>query len=174
MSVESLEEALRQIETYSKAVNKGIDNAVKTATETLYRKVIDNCDSGNLSEFTDAVKYSYDKKTNVGKVYVESGGYDKENGASHGLVIIINEFGSGIKGTQDAYADAHNYQVNMSEKGERGWAYPKKDGTKGWTHGIRSKRMFFEAYGEVKEQFKNIVDMSIDGEIGKLYDNKEG
>lgn len=169
MSVESLEEALRQIETYSKAVNKGIDNAVKTATETLYRKVIDNCDSGNLSEFTDAVKYSYDKKTNVGKVWVSNGGK-----GSHGLVIIINEFGSGIKGTQDAYADAHGYQVNMSDKGESGWAFPKKDGTFGWTHGIRSKRMFFEAYSEVKEQFKSIVDMSIDGEIGKLYDNKEG
>lgn len=161
LSAKSIVETIQKLEDYIKAINKGTDNAVKKATETLYKRVIDNCNDNNLSRFTSSIQTSYDKTKNEGRVWTDD------------LVVIINEFGSGIGGpTRDldtGYANKHGYQIDMSGKGEAGWAYPKQDGTYGWTHGIRSKKMFYEAYEEVKKEYKNIVNMSLNGEIGKLY-----
>ena len=161
LSEKSIVETIQKLEDYIKAINKGTDNAVKKATETLYKKVIDNCNANNLSRFTSSIQTSYDETKNEGRVWTDD------------LVIIINEFGSGIGGpTGDldrGYANQHGYQIDMSGKGETGWAYPKQDGTYGWTHGIRSKKMFYEAYEEVKREYKDIVNMSLNGEIGKLY-----
>ena len=130
----------------------------------MYKKIIEKCEEGNLSEFTDAIHYDFDPKTNVGRVWTKSDGK-----GGHGFIIIINEFGSGIKGTASGYANKHGYEINMSGKGESGWAFPTKDGEFKWTHGIRSKQMFYEAFEEVKRQYGKIVEMSLDGEIGKLY-----
>jgi len=156
---------MKSLEEYIKALNKGTNKGVKAATEALYKKVIDNCIEGNLSEFTSTIKYSYDETKKVGKVWTDD------------LVIIINEFGSGIGGPSEdldkGYASKHGYTINMSGKGESGWAYPKKDGTYGWTHGIRSKKMFFNAFEEIKREFGKYVNISLNGEIGKLYDKEE-
>lgn len=156
---------MKSLEEYIKALNRGTSKGVKAATEALYKKVIDNCNDGNLSEFASSIQHSYDESKNVGKVWTDD------------LVIIINEFGSGIGGpTGDldtGYAASHGYTINMSGKGETGWAYPKKDGTYGWTHGIRSKKMFFNAFEEIKKEFGNYVNISLNGEIGKLYSSKE-
>lgn len=161
LSVKSITETLQKLEDYIKAVNKGTDNAVKKATETLYNKVLENCSKGNLGRFSGSIHKSYDETKKEGRVWTND------------LVIIINEFGSGIGGPSGeldrGYAAKHGYQINMSGKGETGWAYPKQDGTYGWTHGIKSKKMFYEAYEEVKKEYKDIVNMSLEGEIGKLY-----
>ena len=85
------------------------------------------------------------------------------------LVIILNEFGTGIKGTQDEYASKHGYTVNLSGKGEEGWAFPTKNGEYKWTHGIPSRRMFYDAYEDIKAEIGNIVDIEIRGNIGNLY-----
>lgn len=161
LSIKSITETIQKLENYIKALNKGTDNAVKKATETLYKKVLENCSKGNLGRFAGSIHKSYDEAKKEGRVWTDD------------LVIIINEFGSGIGGPSGdldrGYAEKHGYQIDMSGKGESGWAYPKQDGTYGWTHGIRSKKMFFEAYEEVKKEYKDIVNMSLNGEIGKLY-----
>ncbi len=43
---------------------------------------------------------------------------------SSDYIIIFNEFGTGVNGTQDDWADKHGYQLNLREKGEKGWWYP--------------------------------------------------
>ena len=52
----------------------------------------------------------------------------------------ILEFGSGIRGDV-AYGVKNGYIVNLSGRGEAGWAYPKDDGTGfGFTHGHAASR----------------------------------
>lgn len=173
LSDKSLKKAIKQLDEYQNALDKGVKNGIELATQIAYRKVIENCQEGNLGEFTDSIKWEYDKKTNTGKVYVKSDGYDKQSGASHGMIIIINEFGSGIEGTATGYAREHGYTIDMSKKGVTGWAFPTKDGEYRWTHGIPSKLMFYFAYEDIKRELGKYVNVSIDGMIGKLYEREE-
>lgn len=134
----------------------------------LYQKVIENCNANNLSEFAGAVQWEYNEEKNIGRVWVQSSG--KGDAA---FVIILNEFGTGIKGDDQTYASKHHYKINMSKKGELGWAFPTKDGQFKWTHGIRSKKMFYEAYLDMVRQFGDVINFEIKGSIGKLYERTD-
>ena len=81
-------------------------------------------------------------------------------------VIIYNEFGTGIRGTQDEWANKFGYQVNASGKGESGWVYPKDDGTFGFTHGLPSRHMFYDAYIDTKKDVGRIVGIELSKNIG--------
>ncbi|MBO7614790.1 MAG: hypothetical protein J6T15_03745 [Bacilli bacterium] len=169
-----MKKAIKQLDEYQDALDKGVKRGIELATQIAYRKVIENCNEGNLGAFTDAIKWEYNKKTNTGKVYVKSEGYNQNNGVvSDGMVIIINEFGSGIEGSATGYARQHGYEINMSKKGAIGWAFPTKDGEYRWTHGIPSKLMFYFAYEDIKRELGKYVNVSIDGTIGKLYEKQE-
>ena len=165
LSPKSINQAKKLIQDFADSYKKGIKNAIKTATKELYERVIQNCEAGNLSAYTDAIHWDYDKSNNVGRVWVTS-----EGRGSHGLVIILNEFGTGIKGDAKQYAKKHGYKINRSKKGKTGWAFPTKYGTMSWTHGVRSKKMFYDAYESIKKDFIGIVNVQLLGEVGNLYE----
>ncbi len=165
LSKQSLERAIKNLQDFADDYKKGISNSIKAATERLYQLIIAYCNSENVGNYTDAIQWEYDEKKNVGRVWVTSEGKE-----SHGLVIILNEFGTGIKGTQDGYANKHGYKVNASGKGETGWAFPTKNGEFKWTHGLPSKHMFYNAFQDVKREFGDIINIELQGTIGKLYD----
>ena len=167
LSPKSIRQTEKLLQEYEERFKDGVRRAVDRATEQLYKKIIENCDANNLGEFTDAIQWEYDKKKNVGKVWVTS-----EGEGSNGLVIILNEFGTGkVKGGKynKAYAAEHKYKINMSGKGDTGWAFPTKDGTMKWTHGIPSKLMFYEACNDISKEFKDILNIEINGSVGKMY-----
>lgn len=168
LSPRSISQAKKTLQEYKQGFNQGINNSVESATEKLYKKVIKKCEEANLGEFINAIQYEYDKNTNIGRVWVTSAGK-----GSNGFIIILNEFGTGIKGDAKSYAEKHGYTINKSGKGEKGWPFPTKDGEFKWTHGIRSKRMFYESYDEIREEFKDIINVELLGTIGNLYERTE-
>lgn len=123
----------------------------------MYRGVVDRCYQNRLGEYVSRIHYFYDSTKKEGRVWTDD------------LIIIFNEFGTGIKGTQDEYASKHGYTVNLSGKGESGWVFPTKDGKFKVTHGIRSKHMFYEVYEIVKKEFSDIVEISVKGAFDSLY-----
>ena len=161
LSKKSLEQTTKLLRDFEDNYKKGLRDSIKVATEVLYQKVITNCYQNRLGEYIDGIHWEYDEVRNVGRVW------------SNDLIIILNEFGTGIKGTQDEYASKHGYTVNLSGKGEEGWAFPTKNGEYKWTHGIPSRRMFYDAYEDIKAEIGNIVDIEIRGNIGNLYERTD-
>ena len=71
------------------------------------------------------------------------------------------EFGTGIIGNQNpAVSDflaKTGWKYDINEHGEKGWIYPKEDGTFGWTKGIPAEKKFYNAMKEMEESFKEIA-----------------
>lgn len=146
-----LEAQLRKIErNFEKSVNDGL----RKTTEVAYKRVIDNASYNHIVNHLGSINYEYDSKSKVGRVW------------SNDPVIIYNEFGTGIVGTQDEWANKFGYQVNASGKGEAGWYYPKEDGSFGFTHGLPSRHMFYDAYLDTKKQIGNIVEIELSKNLG--------
>ena len=156
------------VKKYQDALSKGIKNSIKKATETMYNKIIENCNENNLGDYTGGIHWEYNENKNIGRIWADAN--DK-----FGFIIILNEFGTGLKdgGSYNyAYAKEHDYTINMSGKGEKGWAFPTKDGEFKWTHGIESRHMFYQAFQDIKNEFGDIVNIELQGTIGKLYDKE--
>ena len=179
LSVSSMNKASKLLRDFEDSYKQGIKNIIKKATEGLYERVLGYCYSEGVMNHANAINWDYDENTNVGRVWVD--GRDKD-----GMVVILNEFGTGIRGTQDSYADQHGYTVNLSGKGEEGWWYPTTESDpnpykwvdpdgqlRALTHGLPSKHMFYQAFKDIKDEFGDIINIELQGTIGKLYD-KEG
>ena len=158
-----LEAQLKKIE---KSFEKSVDEGLKKTTEVAYKRVIDNASYNHIDNHLSSIEKEYDSSSKTGKVF------------SNDPVIIFNEFGTGIRGTQDEWADKFGYQVNASGKGESGWFYPTNEEDDnpykhyyngqlyGFTHGLPSRHMFYDAYLDTKKQIGNIVMVEISKSIG--------
>ena len=60
LSKKSLEEAKKFLNKYQEAYSKGIDNAVKYATEMMYNKVLEYCYANGISNHTSQIQWQYD------------------------------------------------------------------------------------------------------------------
>lgn len=158
-----LEAQLRKIEnSFEKSVNAGL----KKTTEVAYKRVLDNASYNHIDNHLDSIKMEYDPIAKHGRVY------------SDDPVIIFNEFGTGIRGVQDDWANKFGYQVNASGKGETGWFYPTTEDDPnpykhyyngqlyGFTHGLPSRHMFYDAYVDTKKQVGKYVAIELSNSIG--------
>ena len=68
LSKKSLEEAKKFLIKYQEAYSKGIDNAVKYATEALYNKVLEYCYANGIYNHTSQIHWEYDENTKTGRV----------------------------------------------------------------------------------------------------------
>lgn len=143
-----------QLKKLNREIEKGASEGVKKATEITYKRVIDNASYNHIVNHLDSIHQEYDPEKVRGVVY------------SNEPVIVYNEFGTGIRGTQDEWANKYGYQVNASGKGESGWIYPKDDGTFGFTHGLPSRHMFYDAYLDTKKDIGDIMMIEISKSIG--------
>lgn len=173
MSVSQIQNLKSQLEKIKLAYSQGCENFVEYAIQRLYELFIQNCNSHNISNSEARIHYEYNKETKIGRVYTDD------------MVIIFNEFGTGIKGTQDEWASKYGYQVNASGKGAEGWWYPTdendpnphkwkdKDGQlRALTHGLNSRHMLYDAYMQLQSEIGEIIEMTIGKKIGDLYGNK--
>lgn len=161
LSKKSLEEAKRFLNKYQEAYSKGIDNAVKYATEMMYNKVLEHCYANGISNHTSQIQWQYDDNTKTGRVWTND------------MVIIFNEMGTGIVGSNNPHPNPDgpfkSWKYDVNEHGEKGWLYPKEDGTYGWTRGLPSRHMFYSAFQDIKNEIGNIVDIEIRKTVGDLY-----
>ena len=71
------------------------------------------------------------------------------------------EFGTGIVGSRNPHVSEILSQVgwkyDVNEHGEKGWVYPKDDGTYGWTKGISAQKKFYNAMKNMEESIKIIA-----------------
>lgn len=161
LSKKSLEEAKKFLNKYQEAYSKGIDNAVKYATEMMYNKVLEYCYANGISNHTSQIQWQYDDNTKTGRVWTND------------MVIIFNEMGTGIVGSNNPHPNPDgpfkSWRYDVNEHGEKGWKYPKEDGTYGWTKGLPSRHMFYSAFQDIKSEIGNIVDIEIRKTVGDLY-----
>lgn len=161
LSKKSLEEAKKFLNKYQEAYSKGIDNAVKYATEMMYNKVLEYCYANGISNHTSQIQWQYDDNTKTGRVWTND------------MVIIFNEMGTGIVGSNNPHPNPDgpfkSWKYDVNEHGEKGWKYPKEDSTYGWTKGLPSRHMFYSAFQDIKDEIGNIVDVEIRKTVGELY-----
>jgi hypothetical protein len=161
LSKKSLEEAKKFLNKYQEAYSKGIDNAVKYATEMMYNKVLEYCYANGISNHTSQIQWQYDDNAKSGRVWTND------------MVIIFNEMGTGIVGSNNPHPNPDgpfkSWKYDVNEHGEKGWKYPKEDGTYGWTRGLPSRHMFYSAFQDIKNEIGNIVDIEIRKTVGDLY-----
>lgn len=168
LSKKQIENLKIQLEKVKLAYQNGSENFVDYATTRLYDLFVTNCNKLGINN--PEIKREYNKKTKIGRVYTND------------LVVIFNEFGTGIKGTQDEWANKHNYRVNASDKGNRGWWYPtdrhdpnphkwkdKNGQLRALTHGLSSRHMLYDAYRQLQSEFSEIIEMTIGEMEGDLY-----
>ena len=153
LSRNSFKQIVKELKDYKMKLNKGAELGIEEASLKLYDLILEKMDSYNLSDHKGEVKH---EKITIGrhqayKVYTND------------IVIMFHEFGTGIKGTNDKWANTFGYIVNASGKGEKGWYfYNKKNNYGGITHGLTSKHIFYEALMEIEKDLAKEVQVQID------------
>ena len=76
-------------------------------------------------------------------------------------IDTYREFGTGIVGSQNPHVAEYLAKVgwiyDVNEHGEKGWKYPKGDGTYGWTKGIPASKKFYNAMIRMEKELPNIA-----------------
>ena len=161
LSKESLNNAIKFLNKFQEEYEKSITKAIYHATEMMYEKVKEYCYEKGIQNHTDNIFMEFDYNTKTGKVFTND------------AVIIFNEMGTGITGSNNPHPEPSekfkSWKYDVNEHGEKGWVYPKDDGTYGWTKGLPSRHMFFYALQDMKKEIGDIVSVEIDKTVGDLY-----
>ena len=161
LSKKSLEKAIKHLNDFKNAYEQGIENSVKIATELMYEKVKQYCYENGIVNHTGNIHMEYDPDTKIGRVWTSD------------LVLIFNEMGTGITGSNSPHPNPSknfkDWKYDVNEHGEKGWVYPKSDGTFGWTKGLPSKHMFYNAFNDIKRELPNYINVEINKTVGDLY-----
>jgi hypothetical protein len=136
----------------------------------MYNKVLQNCYENGISNHTSEIHWEYDDSKNIGRVWTND------------MVLIFNEMGTGVKGQNKPHPKADGWEYDINGHGEQGWWYPTtdndpnpikrigKDGQlRGWTAGLPSRRMFYDAYESMKNEIGDYVEIELRKNIGNLY-----
>lgn len=137
LSLSDIEEYCKALDEYKKKLPSIAQNIVKRVSE------IGLQDNHKSTELLPVV-------TTGGKV---TGGIHTTD-----EIDTYREYGTGIVGSNNPHPDVMSgwiYDVN--NHGEKGWKYPKGDGTYGWTRGIPASRKFYNAMIKMEEAFPSIA-----------------
>lgn len=150
-------ELAKLTQDYKKNIIEGTKNGVEKSTKILYEEVLNNCKTNDGSNWKHYDKSIICEPEN-GLIYTDE------------PVVIFNEFGTGIVGSQDFWADEFDYKVNESGKGEKGWKYYNKEFKYGgFTHGLPSRHMFFNALRDTEPIIDETISMEIKRLTGRMY-----
>lgn len=71
------------------------------------------------------------------------------------------EFGTGIVGSNNPHMAEYlaevGWKYDVNEHGEKGWVYPKEDGTYAWTKGIPAQKKFYKAMRRMEKALPEIA-----------------
>lgn len=81
------------------------------------------------------------------------------------------EYGTGIVGSQNPHVaealSSMGWKYDVNQHGEKGWFYPKGDGTYGWTKGLPASKKFWQALQRAEEAFPEIAREELLREVGE-------
>lgn len=174
MSLESLERAKKQIQDFKDNYKKGVNDAIKYATEAMYNKVLEYCYDNNILNHVGAIEWEYDANKNIGRVWTND------------WVIIFNEMGTGIVGAGNSHPNPadpfKNWVYDEHNHGEAGWWYPTTESDanpikwvdpngqlRAWTKGLPSRHMFYSAFQDIKDELGDYVNVELNKTVGKMY-----
>ena len=82
-----------------------------------------------------------------------------------------HEYGTGIVGSQNPHVaealSSIGWKYDVNQHGEKGWFYPKGDGTYGWTKGLPASKKFWQALQRAEEAFPEIAREELLREVGR-------
>lgn len=100
----------------------------------------------------------------------------EENTATSGIrnkkeIWTYHENGTGIIGSQNPHVAkalaSMGWKYDVNQHGEKGWFYPKGDGTYGWTKGLPASKKFWQALQRAEEAFPEIAREELLREVGR-------
>lgn len=140
LSLESIEEYITLLESKKKQLPQIAENIVKRVSEVGLENNYNSTEllpvknEGNV--VTGGIKTTDEKDT-------------------------YREFGTGIVGSNNPhiaeYLAKAGWKYDVNEHGEKGWIYPKSDGTFGWTKGLPAEKKFYEAMLKMEDSFQEIA-----------------
>ena len=140
LSLKSIEEYQEFLKKYRKQLLEVAENIVKRVSEVGLE--------GNYNS-TELLPI----KTHINSV---SGGIKTTDEKD-----TYREFGTGIVGSNNPHVAEYlakvGWKYDVNEHGEKGWIYPKPDGTFGWTKGIPAEKKFYEAVKNMEDRFQEIA-----------------
>lgn len=87
-------------------------------------------------------------------------------------IDTYKEFGTGITGVSNPHLseilEKVGWKYDVNNHGEKGWIYPKGDGTFGWTKGISAQKKFYQACKRVEEKFNDVAVEELSKIIGGI------
>lgn len=139
--------SLKDIEEYQKFLKKYASQLPKVAENIVTR--VSKVGLENNYKSTEVIP----TKNNENKV---TGGIRTTN-----VQDTYKEFGTGVVGSRNPHVSEILSQIgwkyDVNEHGEKGWVYPKGDGTYGWTKGISAQKRFYNAMKKMEDSFKTIA-----------------
>lgn len=157
----NINEVINYVEHYRNAMNKGIDEGIKKLTEQAFEIVKQYCASNNLSSHLNNISMDYDPINKIGTVFTSD------------EVIIFKEMGTGIVGSKNPHPSPNSefasWTYDINEHGEKGWKYPKEDGTYGWTKGLPAGSMFYNTFNDIKQYVDSTVSVEVHKSTNNIY-----
>ncbi len=139
--------SLKDIEEYQKFLNKYKDQLPKVAENIVTR--VSKVGLEDNYKSTEVIPTKNNGNTVAGGIRTMD------------VKDTYKEFGTGIVGSQNPHVSEILSQIgwkyDVNEHGEKGWIYPKKDGTYGWTKGISAQKKFYNAMKNMEDSFKTIA-----------------
>ena len=140
LSVSSLEEYMKKLELKKKQILEALPNIATRVAEEAAKDTYKNV------EVVPAIMH--------GKKAIAYARSTDE-------IDTYREFGTGIVGSQNPHIDnalaKSGWRYDVNEHGEKGWVYPKKDGTFGWTKGQPAQKKFYLASQRAREKTPKIA-----------------
>lgn len=140
LSLASIEEYQKMLQEYAKEIPKVAQNIVDRLSEeglkNNYKSTVKIATKNEGDRVVGGIKTTEEKDT-------------------------YKEFGTGIVGSNSPHiaewlAEA-GWKYDVNEHGEKGWIYPKSDGSFGWTKGIPANKKFYIALQEMEKKFPEIA-----------------
>ena len=148
--------SLQSISNFQKVIEK-----YKSQLPSLVANIVDRLVEEGIK---DNLKSTVKKETKIeGKKVI--GGYKTTD-----VIDTFKEYGTGIIGASNPHLSEalkkNDWEYDMNNHGEKGWKYPKGDGTYGWTKGIPARKKFYQSCKRVEENFEKIANEEFEKILG--------
>lgn len=155
LSLESLDEWLKDLELRKKQYSKVALKIADRMADEMLKEV------SSEKGYRETYKVSARLEGNVATAGIKN---DEQK-------AMFKEYGTGIVGSQNPHVaealEQAGWKYDVNQHGEKGWVYPKGDGTFAWTKGQPASKKFWEALQNVEKMFPEIGQEELLREAGR-------